>query len=320
MRASLRKSSLVGVAGALLALIGCGPGTTTDNDAAVVNDSGGLMCPQRGIPDPTNQTLPCCYRVSQADHLDMPELRLRYLHITSPAGSALVQSATQNLLNDSLTNETFNWLIRGTGPASGDGAITIETGFGTRDDATGTYSFSTMARYAPVTVTGTISGETVTTTPEMGTLVVPVFDPTGTMLQVELPLHDIAVVTSTFSENRSCIGSLAARGFNTAATLSGYLTVEDTTTTMINVDPIHAQLCTLLASSGFTEPTGGGHYCDAAQSTWHTQPDSLCATGATCVLDPGDGSVCSHDGTGATPCNAWQLVSDFAAVGVDITP
>lgn len=298
------------------------------NDAG--GDGGGdggppmLSCPVgTGIPDPTNQTLPCCYRVSQASHLDMPELRLRYLNITAPVGSALLTPPVQSLLNASLANETFNWLMRGSGGAT-DGPITITTGFGTRDMSTGTYAFSTDAAYTPVMLTGTIAGETVMTGTDPGVLVVPVFDATGTPPpQVELSLHNVRVVTSTFNEHRSCIGTLAARGaFTPAATLSGFLTVADTRGSMINVDPIHAELCTLIASHGLSDP-GGTPYCDPAtnpQSAWAVMPNSLCATGATCVLDDGSGSTCAHDGTGATPCNAWQLVSDFAAVGVEITP
>jgi len=295
---------------------------TTDSGPPVDSGPPMLHCPMSNstvtIPDDTHQTLPCCYRASQAGHEGMAELRLRFLNITAPAHSGLVSMPTQNLLNGSLTNETFNWLIR-TNSGAADGPITIQTGFGTRDDAAGTYAFTTMPHYAPVTLNGTITGETVMTQPDPGTLVVPVFDPTGVTLEVELSLHNVQVVTSTFSENRSCIGALATRGFTTAATLSGFLTVADTRGSMINVSPINAQLCTLVASTGFTEPASG-HYCDTAQGTWAVKPDSLCPATGLCVHDDGTGSTCSHDGTGATPCNAWQLVADFAAVGVDINP
>lgn len=326
----MRASSGASLLSCVLIVAGCGSSNPPGNDAGgggvdtgIGGTDGGLTCPHGGnppIPDPDNQMGSCCYRTSQADHQAMPELRLRYLHLAAPEGSALVSAATGMLLNASLGNETFNWLVRGAG-SGGDGAITITTGYGTRDATAGTYSFSSDARYAPVTMTGTITGEVVTTAPTDETLVVPIFDPTGTVLQVELPLHNPAVVTSTFSEMRSCIGALGPRStFTTPATLTGYITVEDSQTTDINVDPIHAQLCTLIASSGFTEPTGGGHYCDAAQSTWANPPDSLCPATGQCMLDDGTGSTCSGDGTGATPCNAWQLVGDFAAVGIDIVP
>jgi len=319
MRVTLR-ASLLGV----LALSACNNPPAANDSGNTTTDSGPPMlhCPTSSstvmIPDDTHQTLPCCYRTSQADHPSMAELRLRFLNITAPAHSGLVSTPTQSLLNASLTNETFNWLIRANSGA-GDGPITIQTGFGTRNDAANTYAFTTMAHYAPITLNGTITGQTVTTQPDTGTLVVPVFDPTGMTLEVELALHNVQVVTSTFSENRSCIGALAARGFTTAATLSGFLTVSDTRGSMINVSPINAQLCTLVASTGFTEPASG-HYCDAPQAMWAVKPDSLCPATGQCMHDPGDGSVCSHDGTGATACNAWQLVADFAAVGVDINP
>ncbi len=326
MRASL-SASLLGV----LALSACNnpqpandTGPTTTPDTGVPTDMGPVVvtCPSGGtppIPDSANQMGPCCYRVSQAAHESMPELRLRYLHIAAPMGSALASSTTATLLNASLANETFNWLVRGSGNGS-DGPFTIQTGYGTRDSTAGTYAFSTMTRYAPVTLNGTLTGEVVTTGADPGTLVVPIFDPAGTTLELELQLHNPEVVMSTFSENRSCIGTYMGRSvFSTPGQLSGYLLVTESQSSLINVPPIMAQLCTLIASSGFTEPTTG-HYCDAAQSTWTVKPDSLCATGAACVHDDGTGSTCSHDGTGATPCNAWQLVGDFAAVGVEITP
>ena len=310
----------------MMMLIGCNPPPPAGNDAAVLPDTGApaFTCPTgmvmgQPIPDPTHQTLPCCYRVSQQGHESMPELRLRYLTLTAPAGSALVTPIVGAVLNGSLANETFNWLVRGAGGAA-DGPITIQTGFGTRDATAGTYAFSTMPTYMPVTLNGTITGETVTTQPDPGTLTVPIFDATGTMLQLELKLHNVSVVTSTFSEHRSCIGTLAARGaFTTAATRTGYLTVADTRGSMINVDPIHAELCTLVAGHDLADPASGP-YCAQPQASWAVHPDSLCPATGQCMHDTGSGSVCSHDGSGATPCNAWQLVSDFAAVGVEITP
>ena len=322
MVASLRSTSLL-LAALVVALAGCNPAAPAMNDAGG-GDSGPVMtaCPTAMVPDFMNQMGPCCYRTSQATHLAMPSLRLRYLNLRAPAGSALVAPIVQGLLNGSLQTEVFNWLVQGMGTA-GDGAITIRTGFGTRNMATGTYAFSTMARYAPVTLNGTIMSETVTTQPDTGTLIVPVFDMTGTVLQVELQLHNVQVVTSPFTEMRSCIGAARARDFTTPATLSGYLTVADTRTTMINVSTVHAQLCTLIASPNLTEPMSGP-YCDQPQATWMVPPDSLCMTTGTtgaCVHNNPASPVCRPDGTGALPaCNAWQLVSDFAAVGVTITP
>lgn len=335
MRARLGGSSLLGVA-CVLTLAGCPSDPVPGNDSGSTVDSGllvdsgptsdggsGLTCPSNMIPNASEQMLPCCYRASQEAHQSMPELRLRYLHLTAPVGSALITSSVQLLLNSSLANETFNWLIRGNNAGNADGPMTIQTGYGTRDTTTGVYSFSTMTQYAPVTLNGTITGEVVTTGTDSGVLTVPVFDPTGVTLQVELALHNVQVVTSTFSSNRSCIGALGARGvFTTPATLSGFLTIEDTRGSVINVDPIHAELCTLVASHNLADP-GATPYCDPAtnpQSAWSVKPNSICPATGACRLDPGDGSVCNPDGTGASPCNAWQLVSEFAAVGVEITP
>jgi hypothetical protein len=330
MRGCLARTSLLSI---VVALGACNPAPVTSDvgtsDTGPLGDTGPVTvnCPSSyggiTVPDAMSQMGPCCYSASNASRLSAPTLRLRYLNIRAPMHSALASSAVQTVLNNSLGTEQFNWLVRGMGNGS-DGPFSFMTGYGTRDATSGNYSFSTMSRYAPVTLTGTITGEMVTSMPDTGTLIVPVFNTTVTppVLEVELQLHNIQVQTSTFSENRSCIGALASRGFTTAATLSGYLTVADTQGSMINVDPVHAQLCTLIASPNLSEPAAGGHYCDAAQSTWMVQPDSLCpvapATGP-CMHDPGDNSVCHHDGSG-TACNAWQLVSDFAAVGVNISP
>lgn len=306
----------VAAGAAAWALAGCGGSTPSSTDAGVTTDAPvTLMCPTAMVPDPDQQTLPCCYRASQADQLASPEARLRYLDINAPAASPLATPTVIDLLNGSLQREVFNWLFRVEG-ADGDGAITITTGVGRRA-ADGTYAFSTGAAggdpdsYLPVTLDGTITGEEISTGVLDGTITVPIFDDTGTTLQFELKLHSLQVEGVTLSNDRSCIGSLLnARGrFQTAATLSGYILVSEARESPINVPGVMGTLCGVVAGS-VTSAT----YCDDnAQASWTVPPDSLCdMTG--CRLDPGDGTVC----TDAT-CNAWRLEADFAAVGVDVT-
>lgn len=320
--------ALVALAPAGMAIAGCGGNPAPPRDGGtdgmvVPTDAGdggtaGPACPVSRIPMPDQQFGACCYRVSQADHLDAPELRLRSLSLQGPAGSALVlPTPTGTLLNSSLSDETFNWLFRVTGAAA-DGPIQIETGFGTRGGA-GVYTFSTMPRYAPITLDGTLAGETITTDAATAGLIVPVFDPTGTMLQVELSLHGVEVVTSVFNDDRSCIGTIGARFmYETGATLTGFITVDEARSGMINVASIHAELCTLLASPNFADPAAGP-YCSQDRTVWEVKPDALC-TGEVCVQNATGADVCSEDGTGALPlCNAWLLIANFAAVGIDIT-
>lgn len=328
MRRSLRSAGLVGVVLAGSFGFGCGGNPAPPRDGGTdgmilpsdAGDSGatGPACPVARIPMADQQFGACCYRVSQAEHLDAPELRLRSLSLQGPVGSALVlPTPTGTLLNTSLADETFNWLFRVTG-ADADGPVEIETGFGTRD-AAGTYTFSTMARYAPITLAGTLTGETITTEPSTTGLIVPVFDPTGTMLQVELSLHAVELVSSEFNDDRSCVGTIGARFiYATGATLTGFITVEEARAGMINVASIHAELCTLIASPNLGDPATGP-YCDLPRADWEVKPDALC-TGEDCVQNATGSEVCSEDGTGALPlCNAWLLVANFAAVGVDIT-
>lgn len=308
--ASLAVSSLA------LALAGCPSETGTDAGTGGT-DTGGpvedapatVTCP-RSAPDPDNQTPPCCYRHSQADQLDTPEMRLRFLQIDEPAASPLASTTVESVLNTGLQDETFNWLFRTTG-ADADGPIEITTGYGVRN-GDGTYTLGS-AEYPPVTLPGTITGETVATETVLGPLDIPVFDETGLELQFVLRLRSIRVVEADLSESRSCIGRRRGNAFTTAASLEGYVTVADAREGAISVPPIDSTLCSVVAGE-LSTPSGQVPMCDRPQSEWVAKPDSLCevagcrtnAAGATDVCDPN------------TTCNAWRLLAQFAAVGIDI--
>lgn len=304
-----------------LALTGCPttPATDAGTDAGPAGDAPVMaMCPRTMVPNAEEQMLPCCYRVSQATNTASPELRLRYIDITQPAASPLAGDTVGDLLNTSLRQEQFNWLFRVEG-ADADGPITITTGFGRRDAADGTYAFSSgmapdMPQWAPVALDGTLTGESLTTDPFVGGLTVPIFDEAMTTVQIELNLQAIRVLESTFTEERSCVGSLrTALSFNTGATLGGFVTVESARAGMIMFPGIETSLCGVIAGD-LLNPT----YCDDnAQSAWTVQPDSRCE-GSDCVRN-GMGGTCDPTGVDtATACNAWYLEADFAAVGVNI--
>lgn len=296
----------------VLTLAGC-PTTppTGDTGTPMVDAPSTLRCPRTNVPNADETMLPCCYRVSQAGST-APELRLRFIDITQPAASPLAGDTVGDLLNTSLREEEFNWLFRVDG-ADGDGPITITTGFGRRNATTGTYAFSNgmppdMMEWLPVTLAGNLTGEVVTTDVLNDLLTVPIYDETLTTVQIELQLEDIQVITSTFSENRSCVGTLrTALTHETGATLGGYITVARATAGTISFPGIETSLCGVLAGD-LLSPT----YCtDNAQADWMVPPDSLC-----------DASGCQRNGMGATctaaTCNAWYLEADFAAVGVNI--
>lgn len=300
---------------------GCGdsnpPVTQTDAGPTTGTDSGPVTssCPTRDVPNAEETTGACCYRASQADHADSPEMRIRYLDIAAPSASPLASTAVEGVLNSTLGTETFNWLIAMSLSGS-DGAVDITTGFGTRiAGPPTTYSFAADGDFPPATISGTRTGDTITSGTASTPVEIPIYDETGTVQQITLILHALRVMEATLSEESSCIGALSGNRFTTAATLEGYVTVEDAQNGTINVPPINTTLCSLIAGELIT-PSGSDPLCDRDRSEWTAQPDSLC-DGETCQANPaGSTEVCDP----LTTCNAWRLEANFAAVGVEITP
>jgi hypothetical protein len=315
-RSSVASFPLVSLA---LALAGC-PSTPATDAGSGGGDTGGstldtgpasATCPSRNVPSPEEQMLPCCYRYSQADQQATPEMRLRFIEIDEPAMSPLASTAVESVLNNGLQEETFNWLFRTTGAAA-DGPIEISTGYGVRN-ADGTYTLGS-AEYPPITLPGTLADETVTTDTVLGPLAIPIFDETGTILQIVLTLRSVRVVEANLTDMRNCIGTRRGNSFTTDASLEGFVTVADAREGMINVPPIMSTLCSVIAGELAT-PAGMMPMCDRPQSTWTAKPDSLCDDMG-CEANPaGSTSVCDPD----TTCNAWRLLANFAAVGIDIT-
>lgn len=299
-----------------LALAGCPSDPPAGNDAGPVSTEDAPMtmgmqrCPTTGVPAPEEQMLPCCYRHSQADQQEAPEMRLRFLQIDEPAMSPLASTAVEGVLNNGLQEETFNWLFRTTG-ADGDGPIEITTGFGVRN-ADGTYTLGS-GEYPPLVLPGMLAGETASTDTVLGPLDIPVFDETGEVLQLVLRLRSVRVIEANLTDSRNCIGARRGNAFTTDASLEGYVTVADAREGMINVPPIMSTLCSVIAGE-LSTPAGMMPMCDRPQTEWTAQPDSLCDADG-CETNPaGSTSVCDP----ATTCNAWRLLAQFAAVGIDI--
>ncbi len=275
-----------------------------------------VMCPAMNTPAPEEQMGSCCYRHSNAG-VDTPEFRLTYIDITAPEGSPLTQSLLTSVLAQSMQEEHFNWLVRVGGTS--DGSVDLVTGFGRRQDD-GTYQFSQGAAgsngdpdtWCPVTMAGTLSGDSLTSQAAPSVVTVPIYDTTGTTLQLELSLRQVQIDNATWGEDNSCVGwklNLPYR-YHTDATLSGYIDVASARDGMINVAPITTTVCSAIAGS-LTDAT----YCDQDQSAWMVKPDSLCDDTGCMVNSAGMTDVCDP----ATTCNAWHIVADFAASGVDIT-
>jgi len=264
---------------------------------------------------------PCCWRDDNSTQQDAPEFRLTYLQIDEPASSPLSSLTLRGVLNRSMQDETFSWLIRV--GAAADGPVTLTTGYGSRQ-SDGTYAFSRGAAdgdpdaWCPVEIQATLAGENVTSEPITGAVTIPVFDDTGTTLQFELTLRSLSIQEATLSEARACIGAKASRPFTyrPAAQLTAFVEVEPSRMQVIAVPPIETTVCSAIAGS-----LADGMYCDNPQDTWATQPDSFCDASGCTRNAAGMTDVCDPTGLVATEttCNAWQLVAGFAAAGVDIT-
>jgi hypothetical protein len=282
--------------------------------------------PDGGIPG----TGACCYRQSQMGVAD-PELRLRWLNVDAPVGSPLMTPLINGVLNSALGAETFNWLFRVEG-ADTPGPVTIVTGFGIRN-MDGTFSFPLGdgvgmfgdPRFLPAMIPGNITGEVVTSERYDGSIVVPVLNTEGTAIQLALELRGVRVIGGEFGSDRSCVGYGGGRGaslFTTPGILEAFIEVEPSRTAMVVNGPVMTTVCAAIATPATAAL--GTTYCDMPQADWANQPDSLCGA-AGCEQNAGGGcdeTVCDRGGdstTGLPACNAWLLVSHFAAQGISIT-
>jgi len=298
-----------------LAFAGCGDddtnptedsGTPTDGGGT---DSGEVVDPPCEMPDV--QSGACCYRESNAEQLDAPELRIAFLGLETPP--ILASNVIANILNEAVREERFNWLIRLEG-ADADGPVTITTGYGRKAEA-GTFAFAMgdadppgdVNRWDPQSIDGTLTGETVTTEALDQVFTVPVQDDDGSVI-LELPLRGFRLVSATLSEDRSCIGRgiTAVRFDATQGRVETYITVEDAKAGEVNAGGITASLCNILRNA----LAAGLDDCDMTpRSEWASPPNSTCD----------EAGACTMGGCTAETCNAWQVVGGFAAQGVDIT-
>jgi hypothetical protein len=270
----------------------------------------------------------CCARTNlDGTYVDTPEMRLKYLQIVAPVGSTLASTTIGSVLNANMQSEKFVWLVRVQTPAGGgDGPVSITTGFGRPNAVTPiTYSFSlgTAAMpmdpgaWCPVQLSGTLTGETITSQPYSGVVTVPIFDmaePTPNVT-VQLVLRQLQIDIANWSDaTRTCIGWKSGRPFTyiPQGTLSGYIEVTTAKAGALNVSGIMTTLCGAIAGS-LSDPA----YCEQSQSAWMTPPDSICdPTTSICrVNQPCMSDVCDP----ATTCNAWHLIAHFAAGAVNIT-
>lgn len=252
----------------------------------------------------------CCYRKSNAESLEAPELRLSSIKITAPAAlsTAIINGALQNFLDD----ETFNWLVRLDGLDGDDPTYT--TGFGEQNpDAS--YSFRPSSdEFAPATGSGALADETFSAGPATETIIVPILDAETLEPTVRFALTNLSIVKAALSESRSCVGTRGEDAYDVdSGELTAFVTKEAAAEARVTIEgALDSSLCDLL-SGNITTEFDPETACTGDQTEWTYPPDALCGE-ETCEADPGDGSVCAAD-----ECNAWFLEAKFAAQGVEIT-
>ena len=289
-------------------------------DAAVAEDSGVAppKCPSGDlIPDDDGLMGACCYRVSNADRTDNPEYRLSALSISKPES---ISGPIRNALTKAIDEERFNWLLR-VQNAGADGAITLQTGFGKRNNSDVTFSFANgdapcidpevtecpdeVNRWDPLNIDATLTGESFSAPTVEGEFTVPILENDGVAVVLELPLRSFTVNMATMSEERSCIGRRIGNSYNTDdGSLQAYVTVADAAAGMVEVPPISTSLCNVLAG----RPVANDECTDVPKSEWPVPADAFC-----------DNTGCV-DTCEVADCNAWKILGGFTAHGVEITP
>lgn len=311
MRSLFNSITFCGCLSFALAACGGSDGGGNKGDAAVTKDGGNADCPTASKKDQGAGLMgSCCFRKSNADSLDAPELRLSSINLTAPAAlaSPIINGALQNFLDD----ETFNWLVRFDG-LDGD-EPTYTTGFGEQaDDAS--YSFRNPSdEFAPATGTGELDGESFSAGPAMETIIVPILDPETLEPTVRFALTNLSIVKANLSESRTCVGTRDGDKYTVQdGKLTSFITKEAAEPAIVTIEgALETSLCDLLAGMPTTEYVEA-EACAGNQAEWRYPPNALCDETA-CTADPGDGSVCTSD-----TCNAWYLEADFGAHGVEIT-
>ena len=202
----------------------------------------------------------------------IPETRLRTLNVTAP--EAMRNRVLQSLINTSMENEDFLWLVRFTGV--GTGTITMRTGSGGKVAGTAcTYRFlepTYPAREMTMAESGldfALSGDPI------AQLDVPLWSegtayPEDPMLV--MPLRELEI-NGTFSSNHLYVGSYDAVSelWTDGGDLSGKMTVADTR--LVVIPDLGMTLCGLLSGDTgvASDPSDD---CTRDPSTWAHAPDT----------------------------------------------
>jgi hypothetical protein len=313
---------------------GSGPPATTEAGS----EGGGASCtPAAGqlpasscndtpvvCPDPPCTSSSSCLALSDNSGQSVVDLRIRKLHVTGPAALATV-FVQQNLIDQGVNraetceggDDGFGVLFR-----LDTAAKTLTAGGSPPQGASSSYCFVHTTNHGfavePVTSPATKAADgSWSATAFTSTFNVPIFAMGDLASLVTLPLRRAAVQGMQLSADGNCVGSYTASSgcmrWATAATLSGYITLEDAD--KVPIPQLgNVSLCTLLTSQttmNCARDSNGkisapGDYCSqtlgpatatCADSFW------LAATFAASAVPIGDGSgvdVCMGSADAAT--------------------
>ncbi len=193
--------------------------------------------------------------------------------------------------------------------------VEVVTGYGEWDCETSTYSFvdgvaptdggGDPDRWNPITISGTLDGDTFSAPAVAGAFTVPIFDESGENLDLELPLNSFEVISATFSEDRTCIGERIDDGagfmnFATAGDVRTFITVADAEVSIV----------TQLAGTSLCNLISGADCETDATGDWRNTPNAICDADGNCTA--------GCDFAATMDCNAWEIRGQFAAAGVEI--
>ncbi|MDI7268341.1 MAG: hypothetical protein QME96_10135 [Myxococcota bacterium] len=278
--------------GATALATGCGDDGGGSPDVGA--DDG--VTPDDGVaPDVTDESDvppgPC----PTTPHPAVPEMRMAQLTLTSPP--AMTGGLFQGIINTSMIEETFIWLIRFQGV--GTGSIALTTGSGAKMAGT-TCDYRFLAPdYPPETLTMSETGlDFELSGPPIESLGVAIWaegDAYPDPPLIVLPLRELDI-GGRFEANHLTVGSYNAGTdeWTDGGNLSGKITVADARA--VPIDALGMSLCGLL--SGDTgRPADTTDDCVDARRPWRNMPDT---------------TVGGED--------AYSLTGAFSATAVNIVP
>ncbi|MBI5499985.1 MAG: hypothetical protein HY907_07060 [Deltaproteobacteria bacterium] len=259
--------AIVGAMALVLSGISCGDDDVNPSDGGdvrdesgggdVVDEGGGGACPPTAIAG------------------GISTMRLRRLNITAP--EAMRNRILQQLINTSMDDELFIWLMRFDG--IGSGTINLETGSGQAATAAATYSFlpdpypPDSMIMAETDLDFSLSGDPI---PRLDVPMWSEGDAFPDPPLLVLPLRELDI-SGTFSADHLTIGYFdeTAADWVDGGLLQGKVTVADAQATVI--EDLGMTLCGLISGNTgvASDPSDD---CNPADRPWDNEPDAMVGT------------------------------------------